>query len=128
MRLKKWKTVGWVFMALLFLGGLSACSKGKEQAAVGIDEAKLNISSARKAGAERYARKTMDEAGKKLDIAQSNFRKGNYGYAKKQAGEASSLALLAQSEAQAKAAEKKTSKTSPKSDTSKKKRSGTKKK
>lgn len=96
----------------LTLAALSGCSKSKEQAVVAIDEANLTISSARKAGAQNLAYKTLKDAEGKLTKAEKSFKNGAYSTAKREAQSASETARQAKIEAETKKIGKTTKKKS----------------
>jgi len=83
------------FMAI---GALSGCGKGKEQAVVALDEARLTISDARKAGAT-LSSPALRDAEAKLRDAEQSFKKGDYKLATTSASQASAAAASAKSEA-----------------------------
>ena len=89
-----------VLLASLVLAcGLSACNKGKQQASIDLDEARLAVSSARNAGADIHARSTLRQAEARLDTAEKKFKKGLWTDAKKDAAVASQIASEAANEA-----------------------------
>jgi hypothetical protein len=88
-------------LSALVLASLGACVKAKEQAVVAVDEAKLNLASARRLGAEKSSRRLMNQASAKLRDAQDALKAGRHSSARKLAQEASSLAAVAQGEAKA---------------------------
>ncbi|MBI4387084.1 MAG: hypothetical protein HY551_06855 [Elusimicrobia bacterium] len=102
-------------LGLIILGAaalsVAGCGKGKESAAVALDEARLNVSSARKAGADYSA---IRDAEAKLQKAEQSFGKKKYSNAKKEAAAASQAAMSAKSEAERKEAERKSAKKSAK--------------
>ncbi|MBI4057630.1 MAG: DUF4398 domain-containing protein [Elusimicrobia bacterium] len=102
------KSRGLRFMLLggLVVGVLSGCSKSKEQAVVAMDEARLTLSSAKKAGAESLAYKTLMGAESRLTGAEQRFKEGNYSAANEEATVANQLANQAKSEAETKKASK----------------------
>lgn len=106
---KRSKTLSLIMFASLALGALSGCSKGKEQAVVALDEAKLSISDARKAGAT-LSNSALRDAEVRLQDAEKNFKNGDYKRARSAASEATTAAVRAKSEAERKAAEKKSAK------------------
>lgn len=90
--------------AIVMLMMVAACGNGKQKAAVQLDEARLNISSAKKAGADMRAAKTMRDAEVALQHAEADFKKGKYKQAASRAKDASMMAQKAQQEAAKKAA------------------------
>jgi hypothetical protein len=105
-------------MAALAIGLLSAgCSGGKEQAAVAVDEAKLNLSAAENAGADLSAPDFIFETKRLLSLSEKDMAKGHYGQARELAEQANVAALRAKSlaeTAKTKAAEPGGTKPSPK--------------
>ena len=86
------------------MGNLNGCSKGREKAAVNLDTARLDVSSARNAGAERWAPDVFSRAATKLKTAERDFLKGRYEVVETQAPEISRLALQAKAESEREAA------------------------
>lgn len=83
-------------MAALAVGlFLAGCSGGKEQAAVAVEEAKLNLSAAENAGADSSAPDLMFEANRLLSLAEKDMNRGRYDQAQKSAGQANDAALRA---------------------------------
>jgi len=78
----KIKVAGMLACSLLVVGLLAGCGKGKQEAAVSLDEARLGISSARKAGADINAPKYLNDAETALAQAEQEFSSGNYGSTK----------------------------------------------
>jgi hypothetical protein len=85
-------------MAALAVGiSLAGCSRGKEQAAVAVDEARLNLSAAENANADSSAPDFMFEAKRLLSLAERDMKKGRYDQAEESAGQANAAALKAKS-------------------------------
>ncbi len=91
---------GWA-AGLLCLAVLSACGRGRERAALALDEARLAVASALDAGA---ATQTVQSAIQKLEKAEADFKGGRFVEAEEAARWAVSLAQEAKA-----GAEKKTS-------------------
>lgn len=102
--------LGLVVLVSLALGALSGCGRGKEQAAVALDEARLNISSAKKAGAEARASVMIKGAQSHLVQAEESFYAGKYGPAKDAAMKAAEAAIAAESSARKSPPKKKAAK------------------
>lgn len=98
---------GLVVMALAMSFGLSGCGRAKQNAALALDEARLNIASAKNAGAQKYAAEPLTLAEAALKKADKAFNSLHYALAKDDAGKAAQLAAAAQAEAEKIAAEKK---------------------
>ncbi len=94
----KSKVLCLIAVSFMVIGSLSGCGKGKEQAAVALDEARLKISDARKAGAT-LSSPALREAEAKLQGAEQSFKKGEYKPASTAASQASALAVNAKSAA-----------------------------
>jgi len=103
----KMKAAGWV-LAAVFSAVVCACGSGKQEAAVLLDEARLNISSARKAGAESSSPTRLAQAVTALTAAEADFKSRNYAQAQSSAQTARDAAQQAENEAKAKAAADKT--------------------
>jgi hypothetical protein len=99
-------TGGLLLMALAMSFGLSGCGRSKQNAALALDEARLNIASARSAGAQKYAPQKLKEAEAALKLSEKSFGSLEFDAAKTQAQTAIRLAGAAQAEAEKKAAEK----------------------
>jgi hypothetical protein len=90
---------------VLLVGGMvSGCGKGKQEAAVSLDEARLTISSARKAGADVRAPKPLGDAESELTKAEQAFEAKNYGSTKVAALRAADAARSAEAQAKKKPA------------------------
>lgn len=94
------KAAGWM-MAALVSGALGACGGGKQEAAVALDEARLSVSSARKAGAESSSRERLAQAVTDLAAAEENFKSKDYSQAQDSARKARDAALQAEKAAKA---------------------------
>lgn len=94
------RAAGWM-MAALVSGLLSACGGGKQEAAVALDEARLSISSARKAGAETSSKERFGQATTDLSAAEESFKMKNYAEAQGSAQKARDAALQAEKAAKA---------------------------
>lgn len=92
------KTTNLALPGFLVLGLLLGCNQGKDQAVVALEEASLDISSAKKAGAGVFAKGLISSAESNLSRAQSKFSAGEYSMARKTAMEASADARAAESE------------------------------
>lgn len=91
------KIIG-IFILFTILGGLIGCgSKAKEEAAISMDEARLNISSAKKAGVS-LVDPNLTQAQIKLRKAEKNYKKADYKSAAKESTDANKLALFAKKE------------------------------
>lgn len=101
---------------------LCGCGKGKETAAIALDEARLAVSSAKKAGAEVRAAEPLKSAEAAIVKAESGFQKGDYLTVQAEAKKAKTYANTAEETSKA-AAVKAAAKTSP-SKVSGKKQSG----
>ena len=97
---------GFVLMALAMSLGLSGCGRSKQNAALALDEARLNIASAKSAGAQKYAGQPLKEAEAALKLAEKAFGTRHFDVATHEAQKANQLAVTAQSEAEKKAAGK----------------------
>lgn len=89
------KTAGWLLAAFV-AGGLCACGSGKQDAAVKLDEARLSVAAARKAGAEASSPKRFSEAAAALSAAEAGFEGKNYAAATKASEEAVNAAHQAE--------------------------------
>ncbi|MBL8022745.1 MAG: hypothetical protein JNK54_00485 [Elusimicrobia bacterium] len=89
------------WMGILAMTGfaLVGCEGGKQAAVLAMDEARLNIAAAEKAGAERFAVKSLSQAKSYINTADQKFSKKEYGTAKEIAAQANSEALSASVEA-----------------------------
>ena len=108
------KALGLIVLGSIALGALSGCSKGKEQTVVALDEAKLSIADARKAGAT-LSNSALREAEDKLRQAEDSFKKGDYKRARNMASEVTASSVRAKSEAERRAAERRSQKGTAKS-------------
>lgn len=97
---------GLVVMAFAMSFGLSGCGRSKQDAALALDEARLNIAAAKNAGAQKYAAETLKEAEAALKMSDKAFNSLHYDMAKTEAEKAIQLAVTAQAEAEKKLAEK----------------------
>ena len=98
---------GLAVMALAMSFGLSGCGRSKQNAALALDEARLNIAAARNSGAQKYAPETLKEAEDALRMSDKAYNSLHFDMAKTEAEKAVQLAVTAQVEAEKKAAEKK---------------------
>lgn len=96
----KMKSAGWVLAAVVS-AVVCACGSGKQEAAVALDEARLSISSARKAGAEASTPARLAQAVTALSAAEADFKSRNYSAAQDYAQKARDGAVLAEKEAKA---------------------------
>lgn len=105
----KQKTInaGIAVLALILAAGLSGCGRSKQTASLAMDEARLNISSAKNAGAQAYAAEPLKEAEAALKKAERAFASLHYDMARTDAESAVQLAAAAQVVAEKKAAERK---------------------
>ncbi|MGQ0645317.1 MAG: hypothetical protein ACT4O3_07480 [Elusimicrobiota bacterium] len=103
MERSRFLAVGFVALAM-FLGVLSGCSRGKSEAMKAMAQARADLAAADMAGASAHAPATYKSARAMLDRADSQLKKGNYGYAKAQALKAGAAAKRAGDEAAAKKA------------------------
>lgn len=103
-------SIGLALAALVLTLGLSGCGRSKQNAAMALDEARLNISAARNSGAQTYAAQTLQSAEAALKKGEKAFEASRYSIAKDEAAAAAALAVTAKDEAEKKAAEKKASK------------------
>lgn len=94
----KMKMAGRLLAALAF-GVMCACGSGKQEAAVALDDARLSVSAARKAGAEFASPARLAEAVNALSAAEGSFGLKNYAEAQSSAQKARDAALLAAKEA-----------------------------
>lgn len=94
-------------MALVAAMSLSGCGRGKQNASLAIDEARLNIASAKTAGAQTHAAAGLRAAGESLASAEKAFAGGDFEAARGAAEKAAKLAAGAQADAERAAAEKK---------------------
>ncbi|KAF0127332.1 MAG: hypothetical protein FD189_399 [Elusimicrobia bacterium] len=94
-------------MAFIAAVSLSGCGRGKQNASLALDEARLNVASARSAGAQEHVAGTMRSAEDALAAAEKAFTGGSFEEARVTAAKAARLAAAAQAEAERKAAEKK---------------------
>lgn len=94
------KASRWITAAFL-AAALSACGGGRQEAAVALDEARLSVSSARKAGAESFAPARLAEAVTALSAAEAGFKKKKFGEAQDAAFKARDAARLAEKTARA---------------------------
>lgn len=99
MKAKRWMAAAFVCIAL------SACGGGKQEAAVALDEARLSVSSARKAGAEASSPARLAEAVTALSAAEDSFKRKKFDAARDSAHKARDAARLAEAAAKAKGAE-----------------------
>lgn len=88
-------------MAALAILGLCACGAGKQNAAVALDEARLSISSARKAGAESSSPAVLATALASLSAAEDDFKRKNFSEALDSAQKARDSAREAEQTAKA---------------------------
>ncbi len=94
------KAAGWTLAAVACVM-TSACGGGKQEAAVALDEARLSVSSARKAGAEAFSPARLEEAVTALSAAEAGFKKKKFGEAQGTALKARDAARLAEKTAKA---------------------------
>jgi len=87
--------------AALACGLLCACGGGKQDAAVILDEARLGVSSARKAGAATASPARLAEAVTALSEAERSFTRQNYSESNDSARKTLVAALQAETEAHA---------------------------
>lgn len=97
------KSGGWA-LALVCIAA-SACGGGRQEAAVALDEARLSVSGARRAGAETSAPARLGEALAALTVAEDSFSRKKFGAALASAQSARDSARLAEKTAKAKVAE-----------------------
>lgn len=102
--------LGLAALALSLSFGLSGCGRSKQNAALALDEARLNISAAKSSGAQKYAAQPLKAAEEALKKGEKAFEGLRYDVARKEAQKAVMLASEARDEAERKAAEKKTAK------------------
>lgn len=93
--------------ALLSALSLAGCGRGKQNAALALDEARLNIAAARTAGAQIYSAESLRIAEKGLAAAEKDFAGARFQKARDAAEKAAKLAAGAQAEAERKSSEKK---------------------
>jgi len=98
---------GLALMAFALAVGLSGCGRSKQIASIALDEARLNISAAKSAGAQAYAAEPLKEAEAALKKAERAFAALHYDMARTEAQNAVQLAAAAQVVAEKRAAEKK---------------------
>ena len=98
--MKKWQ---WLAVGLCLVA--TACSSGKQEAVLAMDEARLNIAAAEKAGAGIWANYSLAQAKKQLSDAVKRFEAKEFGYARVSAQQAASQAISAAAEAKDKAAQ-----------------------
>lgn len=91
----RWFTAAFIGIAL------SGCGAGKQEAAVALDEARLSVSSARKAGAEALSPARLQEAAAALSAAEAGFKRKDFGEAQETALKARDAARLAEKTARA---------------------------
>jgi len=103
----KTKATGWVLAALVS-AMVCACGNGKQEAAVALDEARLSVSSARKAGGESASPSRFAVAVTALAAAEVSFNTKQYGDAQSSAQKARDAALQAEKDAKSAAAAKTT--------------------
>jgi len=94
-------------MAFALALGLSGCGRSKQNAALALDEARLNISAAKSIATQLYAAETLKAAEAALKKADSAFQALHYDIARTEAEKSIQLAKQSQIEAEAKVAEKK---------------------
>lgn len=102
--------LGMAVLALALSFGLSGCGRSKQNAALALDEARLNIAAAKNSGAQKYAAQTLKTAEESLKKGEKAFEGLRYDVARKEAEKAVILAMDARDAAEKKAAEKKTAK------------------
>lgn len=103
----KIKGIASAVLAFAMAAGLSGCGRGKQNAALALDEARLNIAAARSAGAQKYAAEPLGYAETSLKEADKAFARKAFDLAKTEAQKAVQFAAAAQAEAEMMAAEKK---------------------
>lgn len=103
----------WIGALALVVVALVGCESGKQGAVLAMDEARLNIAAAEKAGAERLAKNTLAQAKSDMSDAEQRFAKKEFGYANGAAKRANTKALSAITEAKDKAAQIAVSKKAP---------------
>jgi hypothetical protein len=99
-----------IFAGVALIGlalGLSGCGKAKQGAALALDEARLNVSAARSAGAQALAVAPLKAAEEALLKGEKAFSSRDYAVALSEGGKAARLALEAREAAEKRAAEKK---------------------
>jgi len=94
----KMKAAGWVLAAVVS-AVVCACGSGKQEAAVSLDEARLSVSSARKAGAESSSPTRLAQAVTALTAAEADFKSRKYAEAQSSAQKARDAALQAEKDA-----------------------------
>lgn len=96
---KKSAMLRMVIIGLMLMGTNIGCNKVKQEAAINLDEARLDMASAKKVEADVYAYETFRIARLALRRAEKSFKNSDYAMAKKEATRASEAAKLAKVEA-----------------------------
>lgn len=105
----------WTGGLVLALFALLGCESGKQAAVLAMDEARLNIAAAEKAGAEKLAGYSLGQAKLHIARAQDRFADKEFGNAKSAANLANVQAIDAINEAKRKEAQLAAEKRAPKS-------------
>lgn len=95
------KTARWIAAAFVCMA-LGACGRGKQEAAVALDEARLSVSGALRAGAEASSPARLAEALTALSAAEDSFTRKKFDAARDSAHKARDAARLAENAAKAK--------------------------